>query len=73
MASASKSSDVHADIPAPSQRSWIPPVPEGSAGPDEQAVPNDYDCFAEAYSAQNETSLFTPTMSSPQCWTWPGT
>ncbi|WP_422804742.1 class I SAM-dependent methyltransferase [Streptomyces noursei] len=56
---------MHAGIPAASQPPWIRPVPEGSAGPGEQAVPNDYDSFAEAYSAQNETSLFNAHYERP--------
>jgi len=35
----------------------MPAVPEGSAGPANQTVANDYDSFAEAYTAENETSL----------------
>ena len=35
----------------------MPPVPDSSAGPANQAVANDYDSFAEAYAAENETSL----------------
>jgi ubiquinone/menaquinone biosynthesis C-methylase UbiE len=35
----------------------MPPVPDSSAGPANQAVANDYDSFAEAYAAVNETSL----------------
>ncbi len=37
----------------------MPPVPDGSAAPADasQAAENDYDSFAEAYSAENETSL----------------
>jgi SAM-dependent methyltransferase len=35
----------------------MPPVPESSARPASQTVANDYDSFAEAYSAVNETSL----------------
>jgi predicted TPR repeat methyltransferase len=35
----------------------MPPVPDSSAGPANQTVANDYDSFAEAYSAENETSL----------------
>jgi predicted TPR repeat methyltransferase len=35
----------------------MPPVPDSSAEPANQTVANDYDGFAEAYSAENETSL----------------
>jgi SAM-dependent methyltransferase len=35
----------------------MPPVPDSSAGPANQSVANDYDSFAEAYAAENETSL----------------
>ena len=35
----------------------MPPVPEISAGPAGRAVANDYDSFAEAYSAENEVNL----------------
>ena len=35
----------------------MPAVPETSAGPADPAVANDYDSFAEAYSAENEASL----------------
>ena len=35
----------------------MPPVSGSSAGPAGQAVANDYDSFAEAYSAVNEVSL----------------
>jgi len=35
----------------------MPAVPQGSAGPASQTVANDYDSFAEAYAAENETSL----------------
>jgi SAM-dependent methyltransferase len=33
------------------------PVPDGPAGPAKAAVANDYDTFAVAYAAENETSL----------------
>jgi SAM-dependent methyltransferase len=35
----------------------MPPVPDGSALPAKQTVANDYDSFAEAYTAETETSL----------------
>ena len=35
----------------------MPPVPEISVGPAGRAVANDYDSFAEAYSAENEVNL----------------
>jgi len=43
----------------------MPPVPGSSAGPAEQAVPNDYDSFAEAYSAENEANLFNAYYERP--------
>ena len=65
MTSAAKSSDLHADIPAPAEPLSNPSVPEGSAGPGEQAVSNDYDSFAEAYAAVNETSLHNAYYERP--------
>jgi ubiquinone/menaquinone biosynthesis C-methylase UbiE len=38
---------------------------ESSAGPAEQAVANDYDSFAEAYAAENETSLLNAYYARP--------
>ena len=35
----------------------MPPVPQNSAGPARWAVPNDFDSFAEVYSAENEINL----------------
>ena len=35
----------------------MPAVPNGSVGPADQAVANDYDSFAEAYTAETEASL----------------
>jgi ubiquinone/menaquinone biosynthesis C-methylase UbiE len=35
----------------------MPPGPESPASPAGQAMANDYDSFAEAYSAENENSL----------------
>jgi SAM-dependent methyltransferase len=41
------------------------PVPESSARPADPAVPNDYDSFAEAYSAENESSLLNAYYERP--------
>jgi SAM-dependent methyltransferase len=41
------------------------PVPETSAGPADPAVANDYDGFAEAYSAENEASLLNAYYERP--------
>ena len=46
---------------------------EDSSGPGGQAVANDYDSFAEAYAAANESSLLNATTRGPRSWTWPGT
>ena len=35
----------------------MPPVPESSAGPADRGVANDYDSFAEAYTAEAEANL----------------
>jgi hypothetical protein len=35
----------------------MPPVPETSAGPADPAAANDYDSFAEAYTAETEANL----------------
>jgi ubiquinone/menaquinone biosynthesis C-methylase UbiE len=35
----------------------VPAVPESSAGPADRVVANDYDSFAEAYTAETEASL----------------
>jgi SAM-dependent methyltransferase len=43
----------------------MPPVPESSAGPANQTVTNDYDSFAEAYAADNETSLANACYNRP--------
>ena len=43
----------------------MPPVPETSAGPEDPAVANDYDRFAEAYSAENEASLLNAYYERP--------
>jgi SAM-dependent methyltransferase len=43
----------------------MPPVPESSAGPADHVVVNDYDSFAEAYSAMNETSLINGYYTRP--------
>jgi len=43
----------------------MPPFPESSAGPADPAVTNDYDSFAEAYSAENEASLLNAYYERP--------
>jgi SAM-dependent methyltransferase len=43
----------------------MPPVPESSAPPADPAVANDYDSFAEAYSAENEASLINAYYERP--------
>ena len=43
----------------------MPPVPENSAQPADPAVANDYDGFAEAYSAENEASLIGAYYNRP--------
>ena len=43
----------------------MPPVPENSARPADPAVANDYDGFAEAYSAENESSLLNAYYERP--------
>jgi SAM-dependent methyltransferase len=43
----------------------MPSVPENSALSAEPAAPNDYDSFAEAYSAENETSLINAYYTRP--------
>ncbi|NUP03514.1 MAG: methyltransferase domain-containing protein [Nonomuraea sp.] len=54
-----------AERPAARKPSWIRPVPEGSHGCEERRVANDYDSFAEAYSAENETSLLNAYYERP--------
>ena len=41
------------------------PVPETSAGHAGQAVANDYDSFAEAYSAETESNLLNGYYARP--------
>ena len=43
----------------------MPPVTGSSAEPAGQAAANDYDSFAEAYSAENEASLFNAYYERP--------
>ena len=43
----------------------MPPVPDSSARPAERAVVNDYDSFAEEYSAGNEASLINGYYTRP--------
>lgn len=39
----------------------LSPAPGSSAGPADRAVANDYDSFAEAYSAETEANLIMVT------------
>src|SRR5215472_3747946 len=41
------------------------PVPESSAGPADQIVPNGYDSFAEGYTAENESNLINGYYGRP--------
>lgn len=50
--------------PRVARPSWIRPVPEGSGGLAERGA-NDYDSFAEAYSAENESSLINAYYERP--------
>jgi SAM-dependent methyltransferase len=43
----------------------VPPIPEGSAGPQDRALANDYDSFAEAYSAETEANLINGYYARP--------
>src|SRR5271169_5077755 len=43
----------------------MPPVPETSSGPADQAVANDYDSFAEGYSAETEANLLNAYYERP--------
>ncbi len=43
----------------------MPPVPETSAGPADPAVVNDYDSFAESYSAETEANLVNAYYARP--------
>ena len=43
----------------------MPSVPENSAPPADPVVANDYDSFAEAYSAENETNLINAYYERP--------
>jgi ubiquinone/menaquinone biosynthesis C-methylase UbiE len=43
----------------------MPPVPQGPPGPVDHAGANDYDGFAEAYSAENEANLFNAYYERP--------
>lgn len=43
----------------------MPTSPESSAGAADAAVENDYDSFAEAYTAENETSLINAYYARP--------
>ena len=43
----------------------MPPVPETSAGPAEPAVANDYDSFAQAYTAETEANLVNAHYERP--------
>ena len=52
---------------------FMPPVPETSAGPAEPAVANDYDSFAEAYSAYTEANLINAYYARPAILALAGT
>jgi hypothetical protein len=43
----------------------MPPAPENSAAPADRAVANDYDSFAEAYSAETEANLLNGYYARP--------
>ena len=43
----------------------MPPVPENSAPPADPAVANNYDSFAEAYSAETEANLINAYYARP--------
>jgi ubiquinone/menaquinone biosynthesis C-methylase UbiE len=43
----------------------VPSIPESSPGPEERAVANDYDSFAEAYSAETEANLINGYYARP--------
>jgi SAM-dependent methyltransferase len=43
----------------------MPPVPDSSGGPADQAVANDYDSFAEAYTAEIEANLINGYYTRP--------
>ena len=43
----------------------MPPAPETSAGPADPAMANDYDSFAEAYSAETEANLVNAYYARP--------
>jgi hypothetical protein len=43
----------------------MPPVPANSAPPADPAVANDYDSFAEAYSAEAEANLINAYYERP--------
>jgi SAM-dependent methyltransferase len=43
----------------------MPPVPENSAPPADPAIANDYDSFAEAYSAETEANLINGYYARP--------
>ena len=43
----------------------MPSIPEGSAGAEDRAVANDYDSFAEAYSAETEANLINGYYARP--------
>src|SRR6201996_9663950 len=50
----------------------VPPVTGSPAEPAAQAAANDYDSFAEAYSAENEASLFNAYYERPATLTLAG-
>jgi SAM-dependent methyltransferase len=51
----------------------VPSIPGGSAGPEDRAVANDYDSFAEAYSAETRPTSSMATTRVLRSWIWPGT
>ena len=55
----------------------MPPVPDSSARPANQTAANDYDSFAEAYTAETEANLVNgyyerPAILDPGTWTAAG-
>jgi hypothetical protein len=65
MTFAPKNSAGQGDTAAPTRVPWTRPIPEGSARPAERAMPNDYDSFAEAYSAETEANLLNGYYARP--------
>ena len=65
MASAPETSSEPAHTASRNEPSWIRPVAEGSAEAAHQARADVYDGFAEAYAAENETSLLNAYYARP--------